>query len=517
MLAIAAPVASASPGTWTQLPQSERSAQGAQVSPLRLPDGSLVVAYAAQNADGVNADLLTALIGRTGSVAAAAPIVTGWSGTTAAALILQPGGIAAYFGGMHSGDSADPNQDLNVASAPGAGGPWTVAPVSVTATEGINDDQAYASDPSVVALGDGTPIEAWAHTLAVSVHRGIGPAQPNQDFQAAFGGCCGYDVDLAIDGAGAPSLAWYSGAAGHTGYYVQGIDPATGAPVGTPALVPGSQIGGTSSEPRAHTALTGRPGEPGLFTALAAGYPVQNRVILWRQGSPTSIAIAHDAGSVRNVALAADPAGRLWVIWTADDSGTQLFASRSNPAVTKFDVPVEVKLPGRHRRLVLARRQCTGGDGRRDRHVRTGPGRRRGRDLDDTAPTRRGRQGGRDRRQARQARRGRRQRVRRRRPAGRSDRDPGDRQGRRRGAPRAHERPRHRAPEARRISPHDHGAPEDHQTRPRDPHREHPGPRALAKQPSPAGNPQAQYVVSRPRCDRHLAALRTHPHQERKS
>ena len=113
-------------------------------------------------------------------------------------------------------------------------------------------------------LPDGTPIEAWAHTLGVSVHRGIGAASPNQDVQAAFGGCCGYDVTLATDGAtGQPEATWYTGAAGHAGYYVQGIDPATGAPVGAPALVPGSAIAGNSAEPRARAALTGRPGRPG--------------------------------------------------------------------------------------------------------------------------------------------------------------------------------------------------------------------------------------------------------------
>ena len=58
------------PGTWRQLPQSTRSALGTQAAPLRLPDGSLDVAYAAQNADGTNTDLLTALIAANGAVSA---------------------------------------------------------------------------------------------------------------------------------------------------------------------------------------------------------------------------------------------------------------------------------------------------------------------------------------------------------------------------------------------------------------------------------------------------------------
>ena len=305
------------------------------------------VAYAAQNADGTNTDLLTALIAANGAVSAGPAIATGWNGISGPSLILQPGGVAAFFGGLHGTDSADPNQDLNVAGAPAAAGPWTVAPGTASATDGINDDQAYASDVSVVALADGTPIEAWAHTLGVTVHRGVGAATPNQDFQAAFGGCCGYDVTLAADGAsGQPAVTWYTGAAGHAGYYVQAIDPATGAPVGAPALAPGSAIAGQSAEPRARAALTGRSGRPGLFTALAGGYPVQNRVVVWRVGASKSTVISTDRGSVRNVAVAADAAGRLWVTWTRDtDAGTQLFASRSNPAVTAFETPIALKLP----------------------------------------------------------------------------------------------------------------------------------------------------------------------------
>jgi hypothetical protein len=343
----AASASAASPGTWRQLPESARSPQGTQASPLRLADGSLDVAYAAQNADGTNTDLLTALIAANGAVTAGPAIASGWNGISGPSLILQPGGIAAFFGGLHSTDSNDPNQDLNVAGAPAAGGPWAVAPGTASATDGINDDQAYASDVSAVALPDGTPLEAWAHTLGVTVHRGIGPATPNQDFQAAFGGCCGYDVTLAADGAsGQPAVTWYTGAAGHAGYYEQAIDAATGAPAGAPALVPGSAIAGQSAEPRARAALTGRPGRPGLFTALAGGYPVQNRVVVWRVGSSKSTVISTGRGSLRNVNVAADAAGRLWVAWTREtDTGTQLFASRSNPAVTTFETPVSVKLP----------------------------------------------------------------------------------------------------------------------------------------------------------------------------
>ena len=347
MLATAASASAATPGSWTQLPQSTRSPLLAQPWPLRLGDGSLEVAYEAKNPDGSSSDILSAQIAATGGVAAKPAIATAWATLSAPALVAQPGGIAAFFGGLHSTDQNDPNQDLNYASSAGPDGPWTVAPGTASATDGVNDDQAYGSDVSAATLPDGTPLEAWAHTLGVTVHRGIGSALPNQDFQAQLAGCCGYNVMLAVDGvSGQPAIAWFSNATGHTGYYEQAVDPATGAPVGTPTLLPASQVGGNSIQPGNRVAFTGRPGQAGLYAAYGAGYPSQTRVLVWKVGATAPIVISSGDRGIRNVAIAADPTGRLWVVWTSQSGGDlQLFASRSNADGTVFDQPIMVPIP----------------------------------------------------------------------------------------------------------------------------------------------------------------------------
>ena len=265
----------------------ERSAQGTQAAPLRLPDGSLDVAYAAQDPDGTNTDLLTALIAANGAVSAGPAIATGWNGVSGPSLILQPGGVAAFFGGLHSTDSADPNQDLNVAGAPAAGGPWTIAPGTASATDGAS---------------------------------------------------------------GQPAVTWILGAPAATaGYYVRNRSTLrAGPPVGRrlPSS-PGRRAPGGPSASRARGRRSPAvPAGRDSFTALAGGYPVQNRIVVWRVGAPKSTVISTDRGSVRNVAVAADAAGRVWVTWAREtDAGTKLFASRSNPAVTAFETPVSVRLP----------------------------------------------------------------------------------------------------------------------------------------------------------------------------
>ena len=52
---------------------------------------------------------------------------------------------------------------------------------------------------------------------------------------------------MALDSAGHLWIAWYSNATGRTGMYVQQLDPATGAPIGAPALAPNSESSNNNS------------------------------------------------------------------------------------------------------------------------------------------------------------------------------------------------------------------------------------------------------------------------------
>jgi hypothetical protein len=344
----AAGTAAASPA-WTVLPSSATTNSLTQAAALRLPDGSLEVAYPAPDpADPTTSDMLTSTVTAGGVVAAGPPIATGWVGVDNPALLGGPGGLRALFSGMHTTTTGDPNNGLTAATAPAAGGPWTVAPSSVSGPN-PGDDYSYAADQTAIALADGTAVEAWAGgSIGVFVHRGLDPAVANQNVQTAFGGCCGASPALAIDGqTHQPSLAWYSSTDTSKGVFVQGIDAASGAPLGAPVPVPGSQAGGESAPPMTRVAVTGRGSQPGVFVAIAAGYPVAQKLLVWHEGSPASVALVDGDSTIRNVAIAADPAGRLWVAWTTNPGNgpMQLFAARSDATGTTFGAPVAVALP----------------------------------------------------------------------------------------------------------------------------------------------------------------------------
>jgi hypothetical protein len=348
LLACSAGPAAASTA-WKLLPSSATTNPLAQAAALRLPDGSLEVAYPAPDAaDPTTSDMLTSTVTAAGVVAAGPPIAAGWVGVDNPALLGGAGGLRALFSGIHTTTTGDPNNGLTLATAPVAGGPWTVAPSSVSGPN-PGDDYSYAADQTAVALADGTAVEAWAGgSVGVFVHRGLDPAVANENVQTAFGGCCGASPALAIDGqTQQPSLAWYSSTDTTKGVFVQSIDAASGAPLGAPAAVPGSQVGGESAPPMTRVAVTGRGSRPGVFVAIAAGYPVAQKVLVWHVGSPASVALVDGDNTIRDVAIAADPAGRLWVAWTTNPGNgpMQLFAARSDATGTTFGAPVAIALP----------------------------------------------------------------------------------------------------------------------------------------------------------------------------
>jgi hypothetical protein len=343
-LALAAPAAHAgTPGTWTPISAPGQSSVD-QPWPVRLDGGALEVGYLAKDAGAQ--DVLTALVTPAGRVTEGPPIVTGFATASSPALVLDRGGLRAFFGGIHSADPGDPNQGLNTATAPGGAGPWALAPGSV-ANPVAGDDYSYASDVSAVLAPDASDFEAWASTPGVFVHHGLDATQPDQDFQSSLGGCCGYDAQLALAfQATRPTLAWYSNAEGHNGIWVQTVDPTSGAPDDTPTLMPGSATKGQALDQRGRVAMTGCPTQPGLYVAALTGYPSPERVIVWAVGSSRSTALSIGGGEVRNVAIACGSDGRLWVAWArSTGSRVTLTAVRSNLHRTLYGAPVAVEPP----------------------------------------------------------------------------------------------------------------------------------------------------------------------------
>src|SRR3954470_4428608 len=333
--AVLVPAASATagtPGHWTRVTPTT-GVNIDQVSLLRGTDGVLHVAWLQKNAaDTTRQDVATAPVARGGPVGVTVAIETGWAGVSNPALVAAPGGaLRVFFGGIRTINGGETQTNLSTSTAPASGSPWALQTGNVA-----DGGAAYTSPASAAALPDGTPLVSWASATGVFVHRGTAPGSGDPDSQARLGGCCGNAPGLAVDGAsGAPFVAWFSNATGHEGVYVQGVDPATGGPVGSATLMPGTVTNGNSSQQLARTPIASRPGKPGVYVAYPGGYPTADRVLLWKVGSGASTTLDKGGADHRDVTLAAAPDGRLWVLWGQTvDSKLRVFARRSNVAVS---------------------------------------------------------------------------------------------------------------------------------------------------------------------------------------
>ena len=328
-----APAAHAAP--WKRVTTPDGSSTH-QVGLARTADGVLHVAW--HHPTGPNTeDLLHTAISRAGKVGASTPVQSGWTGFTNTALVVDPGGLRAFWGGFRTTDSNDPQNETNTALSADGGASWALQPGSVVPLGA----QSYASNTAATVRADGSTLQAFAGTLGTWVHAGLSPATPNHDYQAPLGSY-GYDPNLATDAANRAVLAWYSNATGNLGVKVQDVG-ADGAPSGAAATMPNTgnmQVGMLGRTP-----LAAREGG-GLYVAYPTGYPTQNRVRLWRVGA-SSAPLIGSTGNANSpaVAVAAAGDGRLWVVWTDGFGDPDVLARRSNKGATKFGATVNAGHP----------------------------------------------------------------------------------------------------------------------------------------------------------------------------
>ncbi len=330
--AVAAPAAQAAP--WKRVTTPDGSSTD-QVGLARTADGVLHVAW--HHPTGPNtADLLHTVISPAGKVGATTPVQSGWTGFTNTALVAEPGGLRAFWGGFRSTDSSDPQNGTNTALSPDGGASWTLQPGSVVPPGA----QSYASNTAATVRSDGSILQSFAGTLGTWVHVGLSPTTANQDFQAPLGPY-GYDPNLATDASNRTVLAWYSSAAGHLGVQVQDVAP-DGAPVGAVATMPNTsdmQVGMLGRTP-----LVARKGG-GFYVAYPTGYPSSDRVRLWRVGATAAPLVERVRSGSPAVAVAAAGDGRLWVVWTEGFGDPDVLARRSNKSATKFGATVTAGHP----------------------------------------------------------------------------------------------------------------------------------------------------------------------------
>jgi hypothetical protein len=331
--ACAASSASAAP--WKRVTTPD-GASTDQVGLARTGDGVLHLAWSHPTGPNTE-DLLHTVISRAGRIGATTPIQSGWTGFTNAALVVDPGGLRAFWGGFRTTDSADPQRETNTALSPDGGVSWALQPGSVVP----GGAQSYGSNTAATVRPDGTTLQAFAGTLGTWVHSGLSPATPNHDYQAPLGPY-GYDPDLATDASGRTVMAWYSNASGHLGVHAQEVNP-DGSPSGAASTMPNTgdmQVGMLGRTP-----LAVRAGG-GFYVAYPTGYPASTKVRVWRIGAGSAPLVASVEGSgTPAVAIAAADGGRLWVLWTKGFGDPDVLARRSNKGATKFGAVVNAGHP----------------------------------------------------------------------------------------------------------------------------------------------------------------------------
>jgi hypothetical protein len=324
--ALAAPSADAAP--WKRVTTPD-GASTDQVALARTPDGVLHVVW--HHPTGPNsADLLHTAVSRAGAIGASSPVQSGWTGFTNAALVAEPGGLRAFWGGFRTTDSNDPQRETNTAVSPDGGASWALQPGQVNPSGA----QSYASPHAATLRGDGTTMQAFAGTLGTWVHAGLTPATPNVDFTP--GQQYGYDPNLATDATNRTVLAWYSSAAGLLGVRAQDVN-GDGSPAGGAATMPGTT--GMNTGMLSRTPLVARRGG-GFYTA----YPTPSGIRVWRVGAGNAprVAALKDGPAA---GIAAADGGRIWVVWTKGFGDPDVLARRSNKGATRFGATVNAGHP----------------------------------------------------------------------------------------------------------------------------------------------------------------------------
>ncbi|HYC81761.1 MAG TPA: hypothetical protein VEB65_08240, partial [Solirubrobacterales bacterium] len=320
--------APASAAPWQRVTTPDGSSTD-QVGLARSGDGALHVVW--HHPTGPNTeDLNHTLITSAGRIGATNPIQSGWTGFTNAALVVEPGGLRAFWGGFRTTDPSDPQRETNTALSPDGGASWALQPGQVNP----GGAQSYASSHAATVRGDGSTLQAFAGTLGTWVHAGLSPASPNYNFTA--GQQYGNDPNLATDATNRTVMAWYSNATGRLGVLAQSVN-ADGSPGSGPLRMPGT--GGMNVGMLGRTPLAARAGG-GFYVA----YPTPGGIRVWRVGAGEAPVVTGYDGSPA-VAIAAAGDGRIWVLWTQGFGDPDVLARRSNKAATRFGAIVDAGHP----------------------------------------------------------------------------------------------------------------------------------------------------------------------------
>ena len=242
------------------------------------------------------------------------------------------------FGAFAPGNGYDDPYMLQVTSATN-GNSWS-APLDTMVTDGP------AKSPSEMdgTLGPGAAYYVWEGTLCICVQRYVAPVADAEHTNYNDVGGNNYDPSIGIESASGKVWVVYLITGGNDGLYAREVNTTNGEPVGPSALLPGSfsffQGDRLNSVQNGRVPMAQRT-QGGVFVAYHNGYPNPRRIRLWRIGAAGFQTIATMRG-IGEVAIAADPNGRMWGVWVRRN---RIFARRSNPSVTRWGQTVSVRQP----------------------------------------------------------------------------------------------------------------------------------------------------------------------------
>ncbi|MDX6255961.1 MAG: hypothetical protein QOJ11_2295 [Frankiales bacterium] len=341
---LAAPAqAKAKAPVWTRLSAGSGVGISSQPRVVRW-HGKLIVVWP-QDTDSAHTSIRSRILAPTAKpVGGVSDVVTSWSSVTSDPDVLLLGGVPTVaFGGLRTNDSTDPYTGPMAYAQAADATSWALGPGSLTQSHSAYGDYGFG----VVDNGAGQPVSAGAYSSSdhVTIHYGIDPSVPAAapDLQTA-GTVEAQDVDVARDSkTGAIYALWYSGASAPTqqGVHSAQIWPAVGPP-SAPAPLSTVNFGGgkASVNPSQNVAVAGRVGG-GVWAAYSSGYPSPTKLVLWNVETGRTLTL-RTSGAIQYTGISAAPGGRMWVWWI---QGSTLYATRTNPSVTKFGIVRSVASP----------------------------------------------------------------------------------------------------------------------------------------------------------------------------
>jgi hypothetical protein len=317
------------PGKWTQVTGVGKADRNIlRVGLARTSDGVLHVGWE-QDGSGNSASILHSAISANGASVSGPNTIATYPGgaNQQVSLVAVPGGIRAFFAGLSAGSPLD----SAMATATSTNGTaWTVQPTAAS-FGGVGAKPVYAASGLAGALGpNGTFFSIWGDSApnGGGFHIGLDSTAADNNIPGGLKS----DPGIGVDSQGGQVVAGWNLIGGG------GVAVMLLSPLGVPSTLPNSG----AAQLQHPLGITGRIGAPGVFVAYTQGTnEFLGKPALYRVDTGKALRLSSKVGKM--VSIAAAPGGRLWLFW--QNAGT-VFATRSNPAATRFGAIRAIKAVG---------------------------------------------------------------------------------------------------------------------------------------------------------------------------